>query len=228
MRSNAFVWDMYLCGVTEFDADGFLLASLDSYGQDASQPQEVVSPGGTWFRPRAPTADAHGNILSGCPMLGAWEGGKGLLIPLQDTRAVPKLPQPKEGGAGTFGDTGQGQLPFASFDGETGSWTLYVPYAFSGTTPGKAMLIAVDVASGNESISIVHGDGMSITMAAGGKNSVLLKNKAGDAYIEINDGGIVLNGNVTVNGGMVVGNVLLAKPVLTGAAPGIPSTFLSA
>src|SRR5262249_264219 len=57
-----------------------------------------------------------------------------------------------------------------------------------------------DTTAGNESISIVHGDGPAVVIT---KDSLLLKNKAGDAYIELNAGGITLNGNIKVTGAEV-------------------------
>lgn len=60
--------------------------------------------------------------------------------------------------------------------------------------PATAMTIAVDVSTaGAESIQVVHGSGMGLTFTAGGKNAIVLHNKAGDAFLVIDDDGIKLN-----------------------------------
>jgi hypothetical protein len=103
---------------------------------------------------------------------------------------------------------------------------IYAPYQFSGGVPSKAHVITLDTSSGNEAITIVHGEGMAITMAAGGKHSVVIKNKAGDAFVEVNDSGGTLNGNWKVVGSMDIGGSPASVPVLLSGL--IPSTMLKA
>ncbi len=217
-------WDLGSVVFSEYDPDKFIGVTFDHYGElDAgAHPAELHASAGFYSRPRDPTVDKSGNVTpgGGCNMWLAVEGNTLHGVLGSDPRAIPKLPQLKKGGAVFYGDTGQGQIPYASYDGDSGSFTQYIPYAFVNGAPTKAMAISLSVDNaGQESISIIHGSGMAITMAAGGKNSVVFKNKAGNSYIELNDDGITLNGNVTVTGFMVTGVAVpgaaaLAKPVL--------------
>jgi hypothetical protein len=137
-------------------------------------------------------------------------------IALRDLRLNAFYPNPKEGTIADVGYAGAFDANEPTFDGDkpkSSVRTIYVPYAFDGSgVPTKAHAITVDATSGNVSISIIHGEGMAITMMAGGKNSVVIKNKAGNAYVEVNDDGITANGNTVVNGGAVLGTPLGAQP----------------
>jgi len=124
--ADPFKWDLYICQVSEFNPDGFLLCQADDWGEEGGDPIEVLPSGGTRFRPRS--ADA--TTGAGCPMLVAWDGGKRIAIPLLDTMAAQKLPMasdadPEQFGATegsfiAFGDTGEATLPMLSIDGATG------------------------------------------------------------------------------------------------------------
>jgi hypothetical protein len=46
---------------------------------------------------------------------------------------------------------------------------------------------------------------MAIRMVAGGANGVTISNKAGDAYVSVDDNGVTLNGNSQLIGGLAVG-----------------------
>jgi hypothetical protein len=87
--------------------------------------------------------------------------------------------------------------------------TIYVPYSFVGTTPSKAHAVTIDGTAGNESIAIVHGDGMAVLVSHG---AVVIKNAAGDAYVEVNATQVVINGNTVINGGATIGSPTGAKP----------------
>lgn len=212
----AFRWDVVMSVLSEYDADGFLGVSHDAYGGLAAgvHPAEVHWALGTFARPRDPSTDPKGNVKLGANVLHGWEGNVGHALLLSDPRAVPKLPRLKKGGFGTYADTGHDNLPFAVMDGDDGTFSIYIPYARDGTGfPTKAMLVELNVKTpGSEGIAIVHGDGMAITMTAGGKHSVVIKNKSGNAYIELNDDGNVLNGNTVVNGGATIGSPVGALP----------------
>lgn len=201
--------------LSEYDEDGFLGISHDAYGEKRSgvHPGEVHWHGGVFHRPRDPETDSQGTPKLGASVWQAWEGSQGHIMLASDPRAIPKLPRLKKGGGGIYGDTGKEQLPFEVYDGDTGTRTTYVPYAFVNDVATKAMLVAINVdTAGQESISIVHGAGMAITILAGAKNSVVVKNRTGNAYIEVNDDGNIINGNTVVNGGATIGSPVGALP----------------
>lgn len=204
---------------TEYDDDGFLLIGHDGYGEKKSgiHPGEAHWHGGIFFRPRAPDTDSKGNPKLGCNVWQTWEGDVNHIIPASDPRAVPKLPRMVEGSAGLYGDTGKPQLPFCEFDGLSGSFTLYIPYSFSGTPQiaHKAMTISINVLEeqgGEPRLQIVHGEGNCISLHNDG--SVNLVSKGKTCSISLNaDGKVVVNGNTTVQGAVLMGNPSTAQPV---------------
>lgn len=196
--------DIQVATLTEYDADGFPGVSVDAIGGAAAglPSAELHHPLGLIARPRDPDVDGEGTPTMGATVLRLTEGAADHGIALGDPRATPKLPRLEKGGVALYADTGAAVLPFALLSGATGSFQLYVPYG----SPATAATIAVDVsAEGAESIQIVHGSGMRITMTAGGLNSIVVTNKAGDAYVEVNDNGITLNGNLQATGALAVG-----------------------
>jgi hypothetical protein len=150
-------------------------------------------------RPRDPdTQDGHPTTAPN--MLLFHEGQEVHVLPLEDPRTVPLLPQDKQGGSTMYAHRDDGDISFVQLDGSNGNLTVYVPY---GST---SMVITIDVSNpGAENIQIRHGAGMGISMVAGGNNSLILNNKAGDAYIEIGDNGITFGGKVNHVGSFNVG-----------------------
>jgi hypothetical protein len=96
--------------------------------------------------------------------------------------------------------------------------TLYAPFATSGEPPTNAHVLTLDTTHGNNSVSIVHSNGMAILMTGDAEEpsngKVIIKNDSGSVYVEINHNGIVLNGNVSINGGIVGGSIASAKPLM--------------
>lgn len=134
----------------------------------------------------------------------------------RDMRLNKFFPSPKEGAFALVGYAGAFDSNEPTFDGagapSSSVRTIYVPFSFVNGAPTKAHAIVVDGTSTPPAISIVHAEGMAITIASGGKNSVVVKNKAGDAYIEVNDDGLILNGNTVINGGATIGSPAGALP----------------
>lgn len=197
--------DIQVATLTEYDADGFPGVSVDAIGDAESgiPPAELHHPLGIIARPRDPDVDDEGAVTLGATVLRLTDGAADHAIALGDPRATPKLPRLEKGGVALYADTGAAVLPFTLMSGIDGSWQLYIPY---GSSPATAMTIAATVTdAGTESIQIVHGAGMRITMTAGGKNSIVLVNRTGDAYVEINDDGVTFNGNAQLVGGLAVG-----------------------
>jgi hypothetical protein len=106
---------------------------------------------------------------------------------------------------------------------------IYCPYAFSNGVATKAHTIIMDPTSGNESVMIVHAEGMAITMGdAANKKSLVLKNANGDAWIRLDNDGITLSGKIVLNGGVIIGDPMTSVPLLAGvASPPCSKLFLS-
>jgi hypothetical protein len=219
-----FQFDICQSVLTEYDADGFLGLAWDAYGEKRAgvAPAEVHWHGGIGHRPRDPDTDNEGSSKRGANVWQAWEGNQAHIILGSDPRAVPKLPRAKKGGSFFYADTGKGQLPYIVMDGDDGSFTLYVPYAFSGLTPTKAMAISIDVP--NQALQIVHGSGSVVSMLADGSVSLVASDKG--ASITVSAGGhIVINGNTVINGGATIGSPVGALPA---AIAGPAQAYLTA
>jgi len=135
-------------------------------------------------------------------------------------------------GVGTVAMVGYsgGFYSLSPVDGELNKGTihvLYCPYNPDGNgVYQKAHVITLDPSGGNESISIVHGDGMAITMSA--SKEIVIKNSDGSSTITIDDSGITMTGQINLAGSVVVGNPLTAVPLLAGAAsPPCSTLFVS-
>ncbi len=104
---------------------------------------------------------------------------------------------------------------------------IYCPFAFdSNGVAQKAHSIILDPTEGNESIIIAHANGLAITMSDDDKKALLLKNAAGDATIRVDDDGVTITAtNIVLSGGVVVGEPLLAVPLLAGPASPPSSKF---
>lgn len=208
-------WDIGTALLTEYDDDGFIGVQVDTFGDGGSAPFELHHPLGTLARPRDPDADGVG-----CPVLFWREGSNGRNVHawlLDDPRAAAFLPQQKKGGAiAGFSMAGS----WDQHDGDDGTKTIYVPYDFTDasdpTTAQKAHLIQVGVDSnGDPLVHIGHGEGMAIVMLyKEGKAQVTIKNAAGDAFITVDEDGILVNGPLKAYGGFECGGdgaVPLAK-----------------
>jgi len=216
---NFLDFDIGIAVLSTYDGDKFPGIQIDAYGEKKSgvPPYEQHSPSGFLSRPHDPDTDSNGNPTIGCTVLYALEGGRGHAWVSHDPRVVPILPLLTRGGSVMYG----GKLKTPSFiytNGDTGSQTHYVPYAIVNDVATKAMAININVdVNGDEYISIIHGEGMAITMMAGSKNSIVIKNKSGNAYVEVNDEGVVINGTLTVQGGFNAGGPATATPVALAA-----------
>lgn len=189
-----------------------VLANLDlgdpgtdeDLGAVAEQSTEVPFYGalGVVARPRPATKDGQADAV--CTRA----GDAFVPIAARDLRLNAQFPSPKEGTIALVG-YGGGFHSIEDTPQHTSMHVIYVPYAYTGTTPGKAHAIILDPTTGNETISIVHGDGMSVLLGSGG---VVVKNAAGDAYVEVSAGGVTINGNTVVNGGATIGSPTGALP----------------
>jgi hypothetical protein len=206
--SNCLEFDYGTCVSSEFK-DGALRIAPDLLGPEGSgRGGESIQPLGILFRPRDPDADENGTPSKGAGALYATLGDELYVLPTTDPRFLDKIPQVKPGGGVIYSAPGA----FIYFDGETGTTQIFVPYDDDGTARTHVLTLnAVD-----KCVQLTHGKGHGLSLLNDSKNSVLLSNKAGDATLAVNDSGIVLNGNVTINGGIVAGNPVAAQPVMLG------------
>ena len=110
-----------------------------------------------------------------------------------------------------------------------GVW--YVPYEFSGRTPGKAHAIIVDPTAGNSNISLIHGDGMRVTLTEDtGNGPGLLLAVDGQTFLRMTAGELTVNAaRILLKGNTYLGaQAELGVPFTGGPAmlPS-PSVFLS-
>jgi hypothetical protein len=105
---------------------------------------------------------------------------------------------------------------------------MYCPYDFDENgVAQKAHTMIMDPTEGNQSIMLVHGNGLALTMSDEGDRAILMKNVAGDATFRLDDEGCTITAaNIVLSGGVIIGEPLLATPMLAGIAT-LPSTKLS-
>lgn len=196
MKTGVLRWDAGTAQGSEY-SDGFLTVQPDFYGEAGSGGEGgvVQLPYGFLSRPLDPDDDGA------CQVLHAYEGDQIHVQPTTDKRVIDKLPQLQKGASIQFGADGG----FGQFDPETHTWTLYIPTDFDGAgTPTYAHLFQIGKdANGKRCVTLLHADGPGISILEGGKKSVVIKNAASNAYVEVNDDGIVLNGKVTIKGGLL-------------------------
>lgn len=105
--------------------------------------------------------------------------------------------------------------------------TLYCPFAFdSSGIASKAHAIVLDPSEGNESVMVVHSNGMAITMF---EDALVLKNASGNATLRLDDNGIVMTAvQIVLSGGVIVGEPATAVQLLAGpASPASTKFFVS-
>lgn len=185
----------------------------DGTADDTAQDEDAFGAPGIVFRPRPPgkTAGNDGQQYEvGAEAIAARMGDRMTPFTWRDLRFNKVFPAPKPGTVALVGYGGG----FLSFD-DTGAQetlaTLYVPYS-NGT---KAHAIIVDPE--NESVKVVHADGMALLLE---NDRAILKNKPGNAYVEVGADGIILNGNTKLVGGLDVGGSG-AQPFINATAFGL-------
>lgn len=141
-------------------------------------------------------------------------------------------------GAGMLAFVGYGggffsQSAVAAGNNPAGGGTLqviYCPFARNADgVPQKAHAIILDPTAGNESVQMMHANGLAITMSDQGKKALLMKNAAGDATFRLDDDGVTITAQrIVLSGGVIVGEPASAVPLLPGAAsPGSSKLWVS-
>lgn len=182
-----------LAGIGDADGEPF----------EQSKQESLFGALGVVARPKAPDATGTAEVITARTSDG--------LQPLaaRDLRLNAKV-NPKEGEV-TVVQYGGGFVSLADASDSKGTQiVIYAPSLKDDGSVDKAHAVVLDPASANQSISLVHALGMALLMTA--DKDVIIKNAAGDAYLQVGDGGITLNGNVTMNGGVVCGSPAGAQP----------------
>jgi hypothetical protein len=199
---GGFDWVFSLARIAATSLEGakrVLLANVEGIEGETANRQIVYSALGWFGRPLDPDANGAADAL--CARV---EDG---LIPF--AMRDPRLSVKTNGKKGELGiahyDGGFVSLK-RNVDNDGTDITLYAPKADG----SKASVISIDTSDANSNITIMHDTGVSVQLADG---KILLTNADGDVFIEVNGSQVVINGNVKVNGAMVVGSPALGSPV---------------
>jgi hypothetical protein len=194
-------WELTTAIATGYDAAGFLGVQPAAFGTTGGDDSgmgdyQQILPHGYLARPLDRGTDKVGAYL-----LCATEGGKGYGMPLHDPRVSSVYPPISKGSNGIANDKGA----FLVLDYDSDTATQYVPIEFDGSgvpTKAHSVQIGKDSSTGKACLNLVHANGMAIVML---DETIVIKNAAGDAYIELSADGVVLNGNTKLVGGLDVG-----------------------
>lgn len=193
MSFQGIVFELGACTLTEFDPDGVLTAQVDGLGAEPrTEPYELHHAFGFAARPEDPETGPNGEAIEGraCNLLVGRDGTEAHAWLAADPRFVENFPPLKKGSSAQY----CARKSFFLLDGEDGTATLYAEYPDGSTA--HLCTIGVD-GNGDPILELVHGEGMALTFIDG---KGILKNAAGDAYVEVGASGIVLNGNVKITG----------------------------
>lgn len=175
---------------------GFLGVQPDGFGDNpGTNARHSLGIYGVISRP----LDADENGVGALCLWGD-EGAEGFAWMGFDPRDVSRVPPASGGSSGIYNSRGS----FILLDHATNTSTWFVPIEFDASgnaTKSHGIQVGYD-ANDKACINLTHADGMSVSLIA---NGVVIKNAAGDAYVEVGANGIVLNGNVKLVGGLDVG-----------------------
>jgi hypothetical protein len=213
--------DFGICADSGHDEDGHPEIGLDHYGPvgEASGAKGAhVHPFGFDSRPLDPDATADSAPKTGCSALVINDGDRMNMMPLEDPRVVKKLPKQRKGGSRQYCADGN----YGLFEGldpagkvREGSYIASVKYE-AGDSATKAHVFRMDKRTkGKEQISLLHGEGHGLTIAATGKKPASLRNTKGNAGFTTDDDGNTISGKTKVIGALTVGP--------PGAAQGVVS-----
>jgi hypothetical protein len=196
------------------------VGALDDFNADAPgervEDAEAFGAPGIVFRPRPPS-EHDGDLLS-AESMALRIGGRSVPVAWRDLRLNRAYPAPKAGSVALVG-YGGGFLSFEDSSALESTATLYVKYG------SKAHAIVLDPV--NESLMLIHGDGLAITMDP--ENGITMRADEltyatlapGKFFVQA--ASIGLQGNVALGTNHLTATPLTAGPV----APTRPSVFLS-
>jgi len=196
--------DFGLAVYTGHDDNGYPVTQYDAYGSEDTTGGSNAGVGaqptshtfGFYGRLRDPEKAPDGNVVQGSVgnILLFHDGDDTRVFTLDDPRVTQLLPVLKPGGSVQYGYTKANKVSFHVIDGEDGDQTIFVPVG------DKAHQVRVGFDANDKPIvSLTHADGQGIELF---EKKIVLKASGGTNYIELSNDKIVLNGNVTVTGGL--------------------------
>ena len=205
-------------------------ASDDDESGERYEGVDVWGPVGIVSRGKDPEGDDFVERLAGVRP----HSDDAVAIGARDKRISRVFPNPKKGTTATVGYSGA----YVSVDPSTttsGSMvldivTLYVPYAFSGSVPAKALVVTLDPTT--ESILMLHGDGYAVGLTA---DDGIKMRASGTSFLTFKKGGdgngvfTLAAAKINLRGNVALGaDTTTAVPLLPGAASQpTPSVFFS-
>ena len=160
---------------------------------------------GMYGRPRPAVSpdDADGNNPAGAAEVIALKlDDRAYPVATRDLRISAKV-NPKDGEIGLAHYLGGFVSLKINDDGDGTDIVIYAPHQDGSGVPDKSHAISLNSQTANSHISMMHSFGQSITLTKEG--GIIIANKAGDAYIEVNDSGTTFNGNTSLVGGVDLG-----------------------
>ena len=166
--------------------------------------EPMLGPPGFFCRPKKPGTGTPLDPTGSCEAVALRLGDDVVPLGFKDLRLSSNV-NPKEGELGLC----QYQGGFVSLkdnaDGDGTDLMLYALRRKANGDPDKASCISLDSTAGNAHLALMHEYGQTVTLTKTG--DIILANKAGDAFVQVKDGGLVLNGaNIALAGGAMLGD----------------------
>jgi hypothetical protein len=198
----------------------------DDQGDGESSPFQIqYGPLGLVSRALPPDSSSGTTKFAGVVCLKTSDG----LVPIawRDLRINAAFPAGPKAGTIALAGYGGGFYSLDLTGDNTNIHVIYCPYHYSGKTPGKAHAIIIDPSSGNECISITHGEGYQLSIS---KDNGFQVNIDSGTWMSMKPGSFTMNAaKIILQGNCVFGaNAASAAPVLPSTATlASPSVFLS-
>jgi hypothetical protein len=169
--------------------------------------EEYCSPAIVW-RPRPPEKIDNTEKVLGVEGIGLRLGGSTVPVAVRDLRLNRQFKNPKPGSIALVG-YGGGFLAFDDTRSSTSRATLYVPYAYSGGVPTKAMTIAIDPET--ESMVFTHSSGATLAMLPDREVMVTIDD---DNWLQMKPGALTAQfATITLAGTTFLGGPAAVLPV---------------
>lgn len=189
---------------------GALRIQPDALGEGGSnEGANSMQPLGLYARPEDPTEAGAAGALVGR------HGDDTFIAPQTDPRNIGTVPQGPKGSVTLYAPRND-LTSYIHLDGGDEAGKAYTQILLKyGAGAGKSLVISLDTKTdGQENIQIRHGEGHGVLFS--GDKKIVLNSANGAVYVEINDTKIVANGDVQINGGMMLGGPA-GQPVATTA-----------
>lgn len=198
MKPVCIEFDYARCESSEWK-DGALRIQPDALGEGgANDGTNPMQPLGVYARPDDPADGKAAGLLVG--RLGDTTFG----MPVSDPGAIGTVPQGPKGSLSLYAPKRK-LTSYIHLDGGEQEGKAYTQILLKyGAGAGKSLVISLDTKTdGQENIQIRHGEGHGVLFS--GDKKIVLNSAGGAVYVEINDTKVVINGDVQVNGGLMLG-----------------------